>query len=141
MQSCTSQTIGATEGREELRRVLIVRVDHHHDVGAFGQRQGVAGLLIRAVSAIDGVHVHAGSGEEFRSLHRVVPARVVDDDHPIDEIVGEDFFMSPFERARRVVRRHHDHGRASLPSSPRDYPCRVESCQEIPDHAPFACLR
>src|SRR6185369_14699084 len=49
------------------------------------------------------------SRERAGPLDRVVPARVVDDDHAIDEVVGENLLMRAFQRLGRVVRRHHDH--------------------------------
>ena len=38
--------------REQPRIVLIVGVDHHHDIGAGGQRLAIAGLLVAAIAVV-----------------------------------------------------------------------------------------
>src|SRR5213593_989387 len=43
------------QGRDPRRVVLVVRVEHHDDVGACGERRVVAGLLVPAVPAVLGV--------------------------------------------------------------------------------------
>jgi hypothetical protein len=47
-------------------------------------------------------------------IGRVVPARVVDHDHPVDETVRENLLVRALERARGVVRRHDDHDTLSI---------------------------
>ena len=86
------------EGGEQPRRVLVVGMDHDHDVGAFVQRQRVARLLVGAVAAILGVDVDGGPRERSRLPDRVVAARIVHDDHAVDESVGQDLFVRALER-------------------------------------------
>jgi len=40
------------ERRNEARRVLVIRVDHHHDVRTTRERLGVASLLVAAVTTV-----------------------------------------------------------------------------------------
>jgi len=50
-------------GRDQLRGILVIRMDHDDDVRASFEREPVAGLLISTVSFIDVVHMHLDSAE------------------------------------------------------------------------------
>ena len=97
----------ADHRRDQLRRVLVVGVHHHHDVGAVVERELVAGLLVAAVAAVLRMHVHDHAVEPARQLHGVVLAGIVDDDHQVDHVVGHDLAPGFLEGVLGVVGRHH----------------------------------
>ena len=136
--------VAGQDRRDELgdpgRVVLVVRVEHHDDVGARTQRRVVARLLVAAVAAVLAVDDDL-EAQLPGDLDRLVLRHVVDEDHVVDEVVG-DVGIRPLEGAGRVVRGHDDddpglvrhpprvagagerprpadrHGRAALPDSP-----------------------
>ena len=91
----------------DRRIVLVVGMDHHHDIRAALEGRPVAGLLVSAVSAVPLVPDDV-QAEATRFLDRVVARGVVHQDH-----VVHGFSRNVRERARqgllRVVGRH-DHG-------------------------------
>ena len=96
----------ADHGRDELRRILVVRVEHHGHVRAEPERLGVAGLLVASVSAIGFVD-DGPQAESPGDLDRLVAAGVVGDHDLVDE-VQRDLVVGPLDRAGRVVRGHDD---------------------------------
>src|SRR5581483_3244549 len=94
--------------RDELRRVLVVGVHHDDDVGAFLEREPVAGLLVRTVAAVLRMRVDPRLRQRSRERDRLVVARVVDHDHPVDDAGSHRVVVGPAERPCRVVRGHDD---------------------------------
>jgi hypothetical protein len=80
---------------------------HDHDVGAVLERQGVARLLVAAVATISRMHLHDDAIEAARQLDGVILARVVDDDHQIDDVVGHDLAPGFLDGVLGVVGGHH----------------------------------
>ena len=93
--------------RDHPAVVLVVGVDHHHHVGAAGQRLAVTGLLVAAVTAVlwmdNDRETHVA-----RDLHRAVGAAVVHEDHFVDG-AGGDVGQRRRQRPLGVVGRHHGH--------------------------------
>ena len=80
---------------------------HHDDVGAVAQGEAVTGFLVAAVAAVLRMHVHDHAVEAARQFHRVVLARIVDDDDQVDDVVGHDFAPGLLDGVLGVVGGHH----------------------------------
>ena len=81
-------------------------MQHHHDVRAFGERQRIAGLLIATVTAIRWMPMRLDA-KPRRDRDGGIVARVIDEQHHIDDIV-RNRGVAGFERLLRVVGGHHD---------------------------------
>ena len=90
----------------ERRVVLVVGVDHDHDVGTTAQRFEVARLLVAAIAAVLDVHDDF-EPEAFGDVDRVVVADVVDQDDFIDDVHRQPA-VGRLQSARRVVGGHDD---------------------------------
>ena len=88
------------------RVVLVVGVEHHDDVGALLEGGLVARLLVAAVAQVLLVDDHV-EAELAGDVDGLVLRHVVDEDDPVDEIVG-DVRVRPLERLRGVVGGHDD---------------------------------
>lgn len=96
-------------GAQELGRVLVVRVEHDHDVGLLLQGQPVAGFLVAAVTQVGLVPVRFDA--ELPGLVRgVVPAVIVHQDDLVHGVAG-DFGNGLVQGFGRVVGGQ-DHGNA-----------------------------
>ena len=96
--------------RHQPRVVLVVGVDHHHDVGAARQRLAVAGLLVAAVAEVALVLDHR-EAEPAGERHGAVAAAVVHQDDLVHR-AGRDVRDGPLERGLGVVGGHHGDGPA-----------------------------
>lgn len=96
---------------DQLRGVLVIRMNHDDDVSALVQGRGVASLLVRAVATValvnDGVEAQA-----TRKLGGTVGRAVVDQDDLVDHL--RDFGDGSLQRSRRVVRGQDEHELAAL---------------------------
>ena len=90
---------------DQLRLVLVIRMQHDDDVGAFSQRQRIASLLVGAVAAILRMPVR-DHAEAARHRQRRIVAGIIDQQHRIDDVTGnlKEAFL---ERFLGAVRRHH----------------------------------
>jgi hypothetical protein len=95
------------EGRDPGRVVLVVGMKHDHDVGARLERSVIAGLLVAAVAAVLAMDDHL-EAEPPGNLHGLVARDIVDEDHPVDDVVGH-VRVRPLEGEGRVVGGHDDH--------------------------------
>ena len=86
--------------------VLVVRVQHHDDVGPLFQRERIAGLLVAAIAAVGRMTVGADA-EPFGDRDGGVVAGVVNQQYAIDDIV-RDRRMAGSQGLFRMVRGHHD---------------------------------
>ena len=115
------------EGRDPRGVVLVVGVEHDHDVGARLQRRVVAGLLVAAVAAVLAVDDDLES-EPLGDLHGLVARHVVDEDHPVDDVVGH-VRVGPLQGEGRVVGGHDDHEAAARGRAGRRRP--AGRCGEV----------
>ena len=76
------------ERRDETRRVLVIRMDHHDDVRAEMQRRAIAGLLIAAVADVPLVG-HDERSEPSGERDGLVGAGIVDHHDGIDDVLGQ----------------------------------------------------
>ena len=106
IRSASPDRIGATSCGDPGRVVLVVRVEHHDDVGAPLDGAVVARLLVAAVAQVLPVHDDLES-QALGDHDRLVLRHVVDEDHVIHEVEG-DVGIRPLEGAGRVVRGHDD---------------------------------
>jgi hypothetical protein len=95
------------EGRDARGVVLVVRVEHDHDLGAGLERRVVAGLLVATVAPVLGVDDHV-EPELAGDVHGLVRGDIVHEDDPVDQVV-RDIGVRTLERPRGVVGRHDDH--------------------------------
>ena len=82
-------------------------MEHDDDVGAVFQRLDIAGFLVAAVAPVLNVDDHL-EAELARDVDGFVTTDVVDEDHPIDDAVGQ-VAVGLFEGLCRVVGRHDHH--------------------------------
>src|SRR5664279_3187901 len=94
----------AGQGRDEQWRVLIIRVDHDHDIGACREGFPIAGLLVPAVAKVAVVLEHRQS-QLPGQCRGFVFAVIVHQDAYIHQF--GDLPHSRFQRALRVVGRHY----------------------------------
>ena len=113
--------------RNQPRIVLVVRVDHDHDVRPGAQRFRVAGLLVRAVAVVAVVHEDL-EAELSRDVERGVGRAVVHQDHEVHGVLRQLLVRQP-ERPSGVVGGHHDDDLGSLP--------RVGHHDDAPSPAPL----
>src|SRR6266851_7228347 len=122
-------------GRHQPRRVLVVGVDHHHDVRPAPQRLGVAGLLVPAVAAVLLVHHHV-QAQLARHAHRLVIRLVVDE----DDVVGHGA-VDLRDRAAQcllgVVRRHHHADPPATDHLALDSAAAAAQSNAVPSHSYF----
>ncbi len=111
MRSIVAAQDRLDESRDPGRVVLVVGMEHDHDVGPRFERRVVAGLLVAAVAAVLAVDDHL-EAEPPGDLHGLVARDVVDEDHPIHEVVGH-VRVRALEGERRVIGGHDDHDAAS----------------------------
>src|ERR1017187_2842946 len=83
-------------------------MDHYDDVRAVFEGQAVTRLLVRAVASVARMRVRDDAIDPLRDLERRILARIIDDDHEIDDVVTEDFTDGLFDRQGGVVRGHDD---------------------------------
>ena len=99
------------EGRYQFGSVLIVRVNHDHNVGAPLQGSGVARLLVPAIAAVlrvdDGVQA-----ETPGHLRGSIRGTVVHYDDFVDHV--RDLGRGAFESLLGVVCRHDDNDSLSV---------------------------
>ena len=88
------------------RVVLVVGVEHHHDLGAGRERGVVAGLLVAAVALVLIVDVDL-EPDPMGDLDGLVMGHVVDQDHVVHD-AARDVRVRALEGPRGVVRGH-DH--------------------------------
>ena len=98
--------------RHQRRVVLVVRVDHDHDVGLVTQRFEIARLLVAAVAAILQVDDHF-QAQPLGDVDGIVVRDVVDQDHLVDDVHGQ-AAIGRLERARGVVGGHDDHNAGAV---------------------------
>ena len=91
-------------GRDQERRVLVVGVDHHHDVGAGGECLAVTSLLVATITIVAVVH-EGRQAQTLRQADRLVGARIIHQylevnrfGHVADRLL---------ERLLRIVGGHH----------------------------------
>ena len=97
---------GADQLGNDLRIVLMIGMDHHHDLaGHFIHRCSIAGLLIAAVAAIPFMDNHAHR-KLAGQLDRPVAGAVIDQQDLVDPSAG-DVVVCGAERSFRVVCRQH----------------------------------
>jgi hypothetical protein len=94
------------EFRYPRRVVLVIRVEHHHDISPGRKRRVIARLLVPAVTQVLAVDDHV-KPELPGDVHGLVTRHVVDEDDPADDVV-RDVGVSPFERPRSVIGGHDD---------------------------------
>jgi len=81
-------------------------VDHHHDVGALRQGNGVAGLLVGSVAAVPGMDDRVDA-EALRDRRSAVGAGVVDQDDIVDDFM-RNFRISTLKRLAGILGgKHH----------------------------------
>ena len=96
----------ARHDRHEARVVLVIGVDHDHDVRALLERLGVAGLLVAAVALV-GLVLDDGETELFRQCDRAVFRAVVHEDDLIHR-TGGNVLDRALKGLFRVVGGHDD---------------------------------
>ena len=79
---------GADDFGKQRGIVLIIRVDHHDDIGAGVQRLAVAGLLVGAVAVVAVVNEQL-QAQFARDAGGFVFAAVVDQDHQVHHVVRQ----------------------------------------------------
>ena len=84
-------------------------MNHDDNVSPSGKRVPVAGLLVCAVAAIDGVNLHLHSIKCVRDRDSLVLAGIVHHDNKIDNALCHHLHVSLSQRARRIVSGHHYH--------------------------------
>ena len=94
------------ERRDPRRVVLVVGVEHHHDVGAGREGRVVARLLVAAVAPVLAVDDHV-QPELPGDVDGLVARHVVDEDDPVDQVV-RDVGVRPLQRPGGVVGGHDD---------------------------------
>ena len=92
--------------RDQRGVVLVIRVDHHHDIAARPERLGVAGLLVGAVAVVPVVDEDL-QAQLARDLERGVRGSVVHEDHEVHRVLGQ-FLIRHAEGPPRIVGGH-DH--------------------------------
>ncbi len=97
---------GRDEVRDPGRVVLVVGVEHDHDVGAGVQRRVVARLLVAAIATVLLVDDDV-EPELAGHVHGLVAGHVVNEDDALDEVV-RNVGVRALEGARGVVGRHDD---------------------------------
>ena len=98
----------AGQGRYQLRSILIVGVDHNHDICAAFERQPVAGFLIATVAEIFVVHVHDDAGQRSRERDGAIATAVVDQDDIIHDALLEDLVVGRAKGEFCIVGGHDD---------------------------------
>ena len=91
---------------DQFGRVLIIGMEHDHDIRAQVQRLFITGLLIGAIALILLMNDHMLDAQFFRFCLGVVIAKIVNDDHLVHDIKG-DFIEGLFERFFGIISRHH----------------------------------
>ena len=104
------QVVGDHRGHRgnELRCVLIIRVNHDDDVGASFEREAVTGFLVAAVAGIFFVDVDFHAEELRGDFYGVVAAAVVHEDNQIHDALLVDFIHGLRDGFGRVVGGHDD---------------------------------
>ncbi len=87
--------------------VLIIRVHHHHDVGAGPERFAVAGLLIRAVAVVAVVNEQL-QPHVARDLGGFIGAAVIHQNDQVHHLVRQ-IGVGHVQRFGGIVGRHDDH--------------------------------
>ena len=91
-------------GKNEMRIVLIIGMQHHHNVCMTIESSLVTRLLISAVPSVP--VMHDGRDAECRRLRRrVVPAAVVNENDLVNDVFGH-ILVRVFQCFSGVVRRH-----------------------------------
>ncbi len=94
--------------RQKLRRVLVIGMDHHHDVRAGGERETITGLLIPTVARVLLMHVDLHALQPARHRHRVIAALVIHEDDQIHDLLLAHFVVSLAHGSGGVIGRHDD---------------------------------
>ncbi|MEJ7697013.1 MAG: hypothetical protein WKF78_10460 [Candidatus Limnocylindrales bacterium] len=94
------------QGRDARGVVLVVGMEHDHDVRPGREGRVVAGLLVAAVALVLGMDDDV-KAELPGDVHGLVARHVIDEDDLADEVVG-DVGVRSFQRPRRVVGGHDD---------------------------------
>src|ERR1041385_3054602 len=76
------------------RRVLVIRVNHNHDIGLRCQSETVTSLLVRSVSAIFWMNFDLNAIQCPRNLCGFVPAGIVYHNDKIDNALRHDLVKS-----------------------------------------------
>jgi len=92
--------------RNHGRVVLVIRVNHHDNLGASLESRAIAGLLVRPVAEVGRVHDDV-KPEAVRLLDRPIARGVIDENDVVDAPL-RDIRVRPLERLFRVVGRHDD---------------------------------
>lgn len=92
-------------GRDELGGVLVVGVQHHHDVGAQLQGLVVAAFLVAAVAGVLFMHHDVADADALGFVHGAVGAVVVHEHHLIHEVEG-DLVVGLLEGVLEIGRAH-----------------------------------
>ena len=96
-------------GRDELRGVLVVGVQHHHDVPAQLQGLVVAALLVAAIAAVLPMHHNVPDADPFGFFHGGIGTVIVHEHHFIHD-VERDFVVGLLQGVLGLVGgQHHDH--------------------------------
>ena len=85
-------------GSNNFGELLIVRVQHDHEIGAVLERHPIAGFLVPAIALV-AVVPDCEDIVLARNADRVIGAAVVDQDDVVDNVL-RDFPQRPLERAR-----------------------------------------
>ena len=140
-QHARMHAVGDDRGhrRNQLGRVLIIRVDHDDDVRARFEREAITGLLVAAVAGVFLMHMHAHAEQRRRHLHRVVAAAVIHQDDFVHDALLEDFVHGLGDSFGRVVSGHdHDDFFSVIHLAPEfpAYPAGINRCFEAKKRIP-----
>jgi hypothetical protein len=107
-QGCKPLRDHRNQRGQQQRRVLVIRMNHHHDVRTGFQREPVASFLIPAVASVFLVDVDLHAFQIARHRHGVIPAAIIHENDVIHDLLIAHLVVRLAQRFRRVIGRHHD---------------------------------
>ena len=100
-------------GRDQFWVILVVRVQHHHNVSAQAERVLVTRFLISSITPVSFMPEDMPDTKRFRHLYRFILAVVVYEDHIIHNS-EVNFTVGFLQRLCCIVSRKHHHHFLSL---------------------------
>ena len=82
-------------------------MDHDDDIGAGGEGEAIAGLLVPAITAVHGMDFQLRLLEGARDGDGFIMAGIIHDDDEIDDPMRHDFVIGLAQCARGIVGGHH----------------------------------
>src|ERR1043165_8029895 len=97
---------------DQVRRILIIRVQHDDDIRTTPQRFAIASFLVAPVAKVLAMY-KSGEAQFSGDFCGRITATVVDQNDLVDKVLG-DFAISLFERFCGVIGRHYDKNAFSI---------------------------